>query len=292
MGGALRSCCRSRHQTDAGNRRRHRRRRAGLSAPAIHDDRRGRHRGVRAARLAARLAGGAGLRDRSDSFGRRRFHRHERFGARQRAHGAGGDQVARRGSRDRLQVGRGDRDAGRRPRAHGRHRLLHVPHRRSRLPGIQPRGGGFAGGAGLRRFADLDLRAARRRHFHQGRRRRRRSRGQGRGRHPRGRSAQPGDHRRQRGRQCRRLRRHGRRPVRDLCGDRGRHHGAGRDLLRGLADAQFDADLSARHRRRLHHHLDHRHVLREAAGQQLDHGRALSRLHRVGGAFARWASVW
>ncbi len=58
------------------------------------------------------------------------------------------------------------------------------------------------------------------------------------------------------------------------------------DLLRGRAHAQFDADLSARHRRRLHHHLDHRHVLREAAGQQLDHGRALSRLHRVGGAFA------
>ena len=34
------------------------------------------------------------------------------------------------------------------------------------------------------------------------------------------RSAQPGHHRRQRRRQCRRLRRHGGRPVRDLCGDR------------------------------------------------------------------------
>jgi K(+)-stimulated pyrophosphate-energized sodium pump len=49
----------------------------------------------------------------------------------------------------------------------------------------------------------------------------------------RGRSAQPGHHRRQRRRQRRRLRRHGRRPVRDLRGDRGRHHGAGRDLLAG-----------------------------------------------------------
>ena len=71
-----------------------------------------------------------------------------------------------------------------------------------------------------------------RRHLHQGRRRRRRSRRQGRGRHSGRRSAQSGDHRRQRRRQCRRLRRHGGRPVRDLCGDHGRHHGAGRDLLR------------------------------------------------------------
>ena len=37
------------------------------------------------------------------------------------------------------------------------------------------------------------------------------------------------------GRQCRRLRRHGGRPVRDLCGDHRRHHGAGGDLLRQLA---------------------------------------------------------
>ena len=46
----------------------------------------------------------------------------------------------------------------------------------------------------------------------------------------------PGDHRRQRRRQCRRLRRHGGRPVRDLRGDHGRHHGAGGDLLRRHAD--------------------------------------------------------
>ena len=84
----------------------------------------------------------------------------------------------------------------------------------------QPHGGRRAGRARLRRLADLDLRPSRRRHLHQGRRRRRRPGRQGRGRHPRGRSAQPGDHRRQCRRQCRRLRRHGRRPVRDLCGDR------------------------------------------------------------------------
>ena len=85
-----------------------------------------------------------------------------------------------------------------------------------------------AGRARLRRLADLDLRPSRRRHLHQGRRRRRRSRRQGRGRHSRRRSAQPGDHRRQRRRQRRRLRRHGGRPVRDLRGDRRRHHGARR----------------------------------------------------------------
>jgi K(+)-stimulated pyrophosphate-energized sodium pump len=45
------------------------------------------------------------------------------------------------------------------------------------------------------------------------------------------RSAQPGYHRRQCRRQRRRLRRHGCRPVRNLCGDRGRHHGSRRHLL-------------------------------------------------------------
>jgi hypothetical protein len=50
---------------------------------------------------------------------------------------------------------------------------------------------------------DRALRARRRRHLHQGRGRRRRPRRQGRGRHPRGRSAQPGDDRRQRRRQRR-----------------------------------------------------------------------------------------
>ncbi len=45
--------------------------------------------------------------------------------------------------------------------------------------------------------------------------------------------------------------------------------------------------LPARHRRRLHHHLDHRHVLRAARRQPVDHGRAVQGLHRLGGAVAR-----
>ena len=143
------------------------------------------------------------------------------------------------------------------------------------LAGQRPHRGRRAGRARLRRLADLDLRPSRRRHLHQGRGRRRRSRRQGRSRHSRGRSAQPGHHRRQRRRQCRRLRRHGRRPVRDLCGDRGRHHGAGRDLLCDLAAAGEHDDAAARHRRRLHHHLDHRHLLRQARRQPVDHGRAV-----------------
>ena len=175
-----------------------------------------------------------GFADRRRAVGRRRLHRHERLGARQRPHRPGRDAVASaaastspsrpapspacwspasRCSASRVYYGYPDRGiAGSAPaEPHG--------HRRARR-------------ARLRRLADLDLRPSRRRHLHQGRRRRRRPRRQGRGRHSRGRSAQPRDHRRQRRRQCRRLRRHGGRPVRDLCGDRRRHHGARRDLLR------------------------------------------------------------
>ena len=143
------------------------------------------------------------------------------------------------------------------------------------LAARQPHRHRLAGLARLRRFADLDLRASRRRHLHQGRRRRRRSRRQGRSRHSGRRSAQPGHHRRQCRRQCRRLRRHGRRPVRDLCGDRRRHHGSRRDLLRRHGGSGLGHALSARHLRRLHHHLDRRHLLRQARLQRLDHGRAL-----------------
>ena len=46
-------------------------------------------------------------------------------------------------------------------------------------------------------------------------------------------------------------------------------------------------DLSARHRRRLHHHLDRRHLLRAARQERVDHGRALQGLHRLGRALAR-----
>ena len=48
-------------------------------------------------------------------------------------------------------------------------------------------------------------------------------------------------------------------------------------------------DPAARHRRRLHHHLDHRHVLRQARRQPVDHGRALQGPDRHRGAVARSA---
>ena len=177
------------------------------------------------------------LPDRRGALGRCGLHRHERLGARQRAHGPGRDRLAGRRPRARVQGRRDHRHVRRGSRAARRHRLLRDPHRADG-PGAEfAHRGRRAGGARLRRFADLDLRPARRRHLHQGRRRRRRSGRQGRSRHPGGRSAQSRDHRRQRRRQRRRLRRHGGRPVRDLRGDRGRHHGSGGDLLRRHAAA-------------------------------------------------------
>ena len=130
--------------------------------------------------------------------------------------------------RRRLSRRRGHRAPGggaRPPRGLGL--LRHPAALRPRHP-LDPRG---AGRPQLRRVLDLDLRPARRRHLHQGRRRRRRSGRQDRGRHPRGRPAQSRGDRRQRRRQRRRLRRHGGGPVRDLRRDRGRDHAARRDLL-------------------------------------------------------------
>ena len=128
--------------------------------------------------------------------------------------------LARRRARARLQGRRDHRHAGRRPRAARRHALFRLSRRLAEICAGRPHRDRRAGRARLRRLADLDLRPSRRRHLHQGRRRGRRPRRQGRGRHPGGRSAQSRHHRRQRRRQCRRLRRHGGRPVRDLCGDR------------------------------------------------------------------------
>ncbi len=51
-------------------------------------------------------------------------------------------------------------------------------------------------------------------------------------------------------------------------------------------------DASARHRRRLHRHLDHRHVLRQARRQPVDHGRALQGPDRHRRALARRPSRW
>ena len=131
---------------------------------------------------------------------------------------------------------------------------------------------------GLRRLADLHLRASRRRHLHQGRRRRRRPGRQSRSRHSRRRPAQPGGDRRQRRRQRRRLRRHGRRPVRDLRRDHHRHHAAGR------ADDQDHlgqcGDLSAGAGRLLHHRLDRRLLVRQGPPGKQDHERPVSRPDR------------
>ena len=55
------------------------------------------------------------------------YHRHERLGARQRAHRAGGAHAAWRGARRRLQGGRHHRHAGGRARPARRGRLLHRP---------------------------------------------------------------------------------------------------------------------------------------------------------------------
>ena len=82
------------------------------------------------------------------------------------------------------------------------------------------------------------------------------------------------------GRQRRRLRRHGGRPVRDLCRLGRRHHGAGLDLLRRHAGCRPADALSAADRRRLHHHLDHLDLLRPPGLEPEHHGRALQGLHR------------
>ena len=121
-----------------------------------------------------------------------------------------------------------DRPARRRARALRRRRLLLDPHRlarqHSRVRGRRPRR------ARVRRLADLGLRPARRRHLHEGRGRRRGSRREDRGGHPRGRPAESGRDRGQRGRQRRRLCRDGRRSLRDLRRHRGCGDAAGHQL--------------------------------------------------------------
>ena len=203
-----------------------------LSQSPVHDDRDRRRHPVPHHRLRswARLAHGRRLRARRHALRPVGLHRHERLGARQRAHGRSGAHAAStRRSTSRSAAARSPAcwssasacsaspastaflvGFGSREGADATREGLHDH--------IQPLVGLAFGGV-----ADLDLRASRRRHLHQGRRRRRRPRRQGRGRHSRGRSAQSGGDRGQRRRQRRRLRRHGRRPVRDLRGhDRSR----------------------------------------------------------------------
>ena len=52
------------------------------------------------------------------------------------------------------------------------------------------------------------------------------------------------------------------------------------------ADADDNDGLSARHRRRLHHYLDHRHLFRATRQQTVDHGSALQGLYCLRGALA------
>ena len=289
LGDPFADVCRSRFGPHAGDFGRRPGRSASLSAAPIRDHCDGRRRHIHHRLGAARPLSGDRLRHRRAAVGIGRFHRHECLGQGQCAGGAGRHQVAVRRSRPRLQGRRRHRSPGRRPGAARGHALFRLPGRDRRLRADRPHGGRLAGVARLRRLADLDLRASGRRHLHQGRRCRRRHGRQGGSRDPGGRSAQPRDHRRQCRRQCRRLRRHGGGSVRDLCGDRGRHHGARGDHIRPAGAAAGGDALSAGDRRGLRRDLDHRHLLRPARRQQLDHGRALSRLHRLGGAVARGA---
>ena len=230
-------------------------RRVRLSEPAIHHHRHRRRDPADRDLRDAGLANRGRFRPRRLPLRPHRLHRHERLGARQRAHRAGRLARPQRRAQRRLQGRRHHRHAGGGPRPARRRRLLRRAdpdagrNHRSRDP--------RTGGPGLRRLADLHLRPTRRRHLHQGRRRRRRPGGQGRSRHPRGRPAQPGGDRGQRGRQRRRLRRHGRRPVRNLRRDHHRHHAAGRPADHRLARS---GDLSAGAGRLLHHRVHRRHL--------------------------------
>jgi hypothetical protein len=238
--------------------------RAGLSHSPVHHHRACGRRGFPHHMVAPGRHRSDRLPDRRRAFGRCRLHRNARLGPRQCAHRAGCVEQPVGRPRHRLQGRRDHRNAGGRPRPSGGLGLLLGPDRTDGGCPLGPRRHRRARRARLRRFADLDLRASGRRHLHQGCGCRRRSGRQGGSGHSRGRSAQSGDDRGQCRRQCRRLRGHGGRSVRDLRRDRGCDDGARGDLLPRLRSSRLDHDLSAGDLRRLHHHLDHRHLFRQA----------------------------
>ena len=153
----------------AGNRQRHPARCRCLSGTTVQDHRHGRRgadhpdRCLPGCHQCRRLRAGRG------ALGRMWLHRHERVGARQRAHRAGRHQGHRPGAGCRLQGRRHHRHARRRPRSARRGPVLLVPGRHG--TGRRHAAGSAQAAARLclRLVADLDLRAAGRRHLHQGR---------------------------------------------------------------------------------------------------------------------------
>ena len=125
------------------------------------------------------------------------FRRHADLGSGQCPHRPGSLGKSGEGPFTGVPLRRGHRHAGGGLCPAGRRRILRAPDRSDGPGEHQPRRYRLAGGARLRRLADLDLRASRGRHLYQGRRRRRRHGRQGRGRHPGGRPAQRRDHCRQ-----------------------------------------------------------------------------------------------
>ena len=266
-----------REREDAGDRARDPGGCRGVSPQAVHDDRDRRGRAVLPARLLqpARVGHRVRVPDRRRLLGAGRLHRDERRSALERPHRRSRARGVAAGIQGCVSRGLRHRAPRRRARPARRGGLLLGAHRLDReLAGV---GGARPHRTGVRRLAHLRLRAARRRHLHEGRRCRRRPRRKDRGGHPGGRSPEPGGHRGQRGRQRRRLRGHGGRPVRDL-----RRHGGRGDAPRNRLRPGGPVAVPARARRHLDPLVGDRDVLHARRERpERDHQRALSqRLRR------------
>ena len=177
-----------RQSADARDRRGDSGRCDGLPEPAVHDHCRRRHRDLHPTLDRPGLPCRPRLPDRCGALGCYRLYRHERLGAGQCAHRRGRQARPGAGAGRGLSRRRGHRHAGGGAGPAGRllllRRALCLLCRRHRPR--DPRHAGGPARAQLRRVPDLDLRPARWRHLHQGRRRRRRPGRQDRGRHSRG----------------------------------------------------------------------------------------------------------